>query len=161
MNYLIIDYLESLLQLTADEKATLEACFPAIDLDANDLLSAWPDITQLNNWLVVNAPLTVPVLADGGTLMAGAAALLSENGSPDLVGMASAVADINKHLKANPAAVASIQSIYGKLLPVIEKVIADWPKIQLAVQIIVAGIGRMNAETLSKRVMHLSLPDGW
>lgn len=150
---ILIDSLYSMLGLTADEQAVVNSALPAIKdlLDAVDAnLSVINQVEQLQ---IKNQPLIKQLVADWAIIGPNFSAA-TVDGSVDLFGTLNAFTDIKSKIAANPQFVASATAIYNQLLPVINKAIADWPKIALAVQVIMNGskASNMPIETALVRI---------
>lgn len=146
---LLINSIYGMLGLTDDEQATVNAALPTIKdlLDAVDAnLGA---INQFEQLQIKNQPFIKTVVSDWAIIGPNLSAAIS-GGSVNLFAIANAFNDIKTQVAASSVAAQSATSLYNQLLPVINKGIADWPKIAPAVQVLAGAISRskMTVDTL-------------
>lgn len=140
---ILINSLYGMLGLTADEQATVNSALPVIKdlLDAIDAnLSV---VTQIEQLQTKNQPLIKTFVADWAIIGPNVSAAISD-GSVDLFGTINAYNDLKSKIAAAPQVTTSSVAIYNQLLPIINKAIADWPKIEPAVKAIMGGAQRSN-----------------
>jgi hypothetical protein len=139
----LIDTLYGMLGLTDAEKATVNQSLPAIQ-NALDLVDAHlDDVKAMQQLLVTNKKPIAQLLADWAVIGPNLSASCVD-GNVDLFGTMGAYNDAKAVIAANPKNVAAVTAMYNKLLPVINGVIADWPKIKPAVTVIMGAAHRGN-----------------
>jgi hypothetical protein len=138
---LMIDILEGMLDLTDEEKAQIAPCLPAAQDAVDALNAAWPDVDTLNTMITTTQTLRNQAMGDLDKLMPDLAALL-DDGMVDCGSSIQAIKDMQGIVKNNPMVVHQLGTIYTKMVPVINKVQADWPQIEPAIKIIIAACQR-------------------
>ena len=92
-------------------------------------------------YVVKGAPVFTRILQDWRTLGPAASAMLGD-GMVDIGGAVGTAKDIQATVQANQAYVNQGTALYNSLVPVINTVQAEWPKLEPAVQVIVKAMGR-------------------
>jgi hypothetical protein len=132
----IIDTLYGKLGLTTDQQAVVNAALPSIK-DALDVVDAHlDDINTIEQLLVVNQVPIKQLLADWAVVGPNISSSIVD-GPVDLFGILGAYNDAKSTIAANPKNVQAITALFSKLMPVCYQLMADWPKIKPAVQVIV------------------------
>jgi hypothetical protein len=72
-----------------------------------------------------------------------AALLLSDQGGVDIGGATAAVKDAQTAVQQTyPTVYSQVTAYYNKLLPTIEKVMAEWPKVEPAIDVVMKAMKR-------------------
>jgi hypothetical protein len=145
---LLLSMLEGQLGLTDEEKAVIEPTLPwAADILAQ-LNAVLPDLIGFNQLYAGRAqPLVTRLLADAQVLLPNAAALLSDQ-FIDIGATTGAAQDAQAAVgQTYPTVTSQVTAYVNKLLPVIKKVMAEWPKIAPAVAVLEKAIARKGHTT--------------
>jgi hypothetical protein len=153
----LIDTLYGILGLTDAEKAEVNLTLPYVK-NALDLVDAHlDDVKAIQQLLITNKKPIAQLLADWAVVGPNLSSA-TVDGPVDLFGTMGAYNDVKAVIAANPKNVAAITALYNKLLPVINGLIADWPKIKPAVTVIMGAAHRGNVSP-GDVVAHLNAGD--
>jgi hypothetical protein len=133
---------EGLMNLSAEEKATVNAAFPTMTEDVAEINAHQDQLRASYALLVKAAPVVDRLLDDWKTLGPIMHDVLDGSGSMFTLGGAiTSGKDIQATLATNPWLVGEVQKHYAQLAPLITKLSADLPKIMPALQIIAKHAG--------------------
>ena len=141
MSGFMLNMLEDMLNLTAEEKAAIEPALPHLKTVVDAVNAHQDSLEKLVPYVVRGAPVFTRILQDWRTLGPAASGLLGD-AMIDVGGAVGAAKDIQATVQANQAYVNQGTALYNSLVPVINTVQAEWPKLEPAVKIITNAMGR-------------------
>lgn len=141
----ILDTLESKLGLTPEERAIIDPALPTIATWLHLLNAYWDTLQALFHHLAKAEPVLIRLIASAKIVGPIAEHLLSGGGGM-LEGLSAMepVQDIEAVIKANSYLTTSFTRDYTKIMPLVDKISADWPKVQDAVGIIIVKMSHHN-----------------
>jgi hypothetical protein len=143
----LLDMLEGMLNLSDDDKATVNAAAPYVANWLDELNKQWGTLSNLIANLAASKPIVDRLINDGQQLAPIVSNVLKGGGSMFDAGPAmSAYNDAKAVIAANPKLVAGLQRDYQWLAPLIAQVESDMkrPEVQAAVELLQRKMGQQN-----------------
>lgn len=131
------------LDLTDQEKATVEQALPTCKDALTAINNAMPDIQVANGLYQQAQPMVLRGIADFKKAAPPLLALLGD-GWVDVATLMAAYSDVKSTLQSNAITANDVQATYNKLYPVVAQLVNDWPKIAPAYQVIMGALARKN-----------------
>lgn len=138
----LLDTMESVLKLSAADKATVDAALPTLHNWAHLLNQQWDTLLDAVTWLSSgNGRVVTRLLTNGKALGPIAEEVLGGGGSVFEAGTAySAINDAKWVITNNPKTVAALTADYNKLAPLVAQIQSDLakPEVQVLVNLVQA-----------------------